>query len=69
VKQRDRYDVSGLEEAQTQPGSRGRVLKNLLGIQSKCEMDRVDSREQFRALLDPATAVRVGGQAEVSRWT
>ncbi|MBI5115950.1 hypothetical protein HZA56_05710 [Candidatus Poribacteria bacterium] len=28
----DRYDVSGLSEAQFEPGSDGLVLKNLLGI-------------------------------------
>lgn len=45
-----RYDTSGLVEAQFEPGSRGRVLKNLLGIKSKREMDRVAQREQFRTL-------------------
>jgi cell filamentation protein len=44
------YDASGLIEAQFEPGSHGRVLKNLLGIKSKREMDRVEAREQFRAL-------------------
>jgi hypothetical protein len=32
---RDRYDVAALEEAQWEPGSRGRVLKNRLGIRRK----------------------------------
>jgi len=45
-----RYDTSLMEEAQFEPGSRGRVLKNLLGIKSKREMDRVEAREQLRAL-------------------
>ena len=45
-----RYDVSGLIEAQYQPGSRGRVLRNLLGITSKREMDEAEAREQKRAL-------------------
>lgn len=40
----------GLIEAQFEPGSRGRVLKNLLSIKSKREMDRVEAREQLRAL-------------------
>lgn len=35
----DRYDVSGLSEAQFEPGSDGLVLKNLLGIASSAEMD------------------------------
>jgi cell filamentation protein len=46
----DRYDVSGLEENRFEPGSHGRVLKNLLGIKSKREMDRMEGREQVRAL-------------------
>jgi cell filamentation protein len=45
-----RYDTSAWEEAQFEPGSGGRVLKNLLGIKSKREMDRVEAREQLRAL-------------------
>src|SRR3989304_3228204 len=45
-----RYDTSGLTEAQFEPGSRGRVLKNKLGIKSKREMDRIEAREQIRAL-------------------
>jgi cell filamentation protein len=46
-----RYDTSGLIEAQFEPGSRRRVLRNLLGIKSKREMDRVEARAQVRALL------------------
>ena len=45
-----RYDVSGLVEVQHQPGSRGRVLRNLLGIISKRQMDEIEAREQKRAL-------------------
>ena len=48
----NRYDVSGLIEAQYQPGSRGRVLRNLLGIASKRQMDEIEAREQKRALKD-----------------
>jgi hypothetical protein len=36
-----RYDVSGLIEAQHQKGSRGRVLRNLLGISSKQVMEEI----------------------------
>lgn len=50
MKKAKRYDVSGLLEAQFEPGSRGQALKNLLGIKSKREMDRVEQREQIRAL-------------------
>ena len=35
----NRYRTSGLAENQFEPGPRGRVLKNLLGIKSKREMD------------------------------
>jgi len=38
-----RYDVEHLIEAQFEPGSRGRVLKNLLGIQRKREMDALEA--------------------------
>jgi cell filamentation protein len=48
----DRYDVSGLVEAQFELGSRRRVLKNLLGIRRKREMDRVEGIEQLRALRE-----------------
>jgi len=50
MKKISRYDMFGLIEAQFEPGSRGRVLKNLLSIKSKREMDRVEAREQLRAL-------------------
>lgn len=53
MKRGDRYDAFGLEEAE--PGSRGRVLKNLLGIKKKREMDRVEAREQLRALEELAS--------------
>lgn len=48
----NRYDVSGLIEAQYEPGSRGRVLRNLIGISSKRLMDETEAREQKRALKD-----------------
>jgi cell filamentation protein len=47
-----RYDTSELIEAQFEPGSRRRVLRNLLGIKSRREMDRVEARAQVRALLE-----------------
>jgi cell filamentation protein len=37
-----RYDVSKLVEAQFEPGSRRRVLKNLLGMRRKRVMDHVE---------------------------
>ena len=54
MKQSSRYDVGGLEEAQSEAGSRGRVLRNRLGIRSKREMDRIEAREQIRALEELA---------------
>lgn len=39
----DRYDMSGLPEAQFEPGSNGQVLKNRLGITSKQEMDNTEA--------------------------
>ena len=53
MKRGDRYDASGLEDAE--PGSRGRVLKNVLGIKKKREMDQVEAREQLRALEELAS--------------
>ena len=55
MRRKDRYDTTDLEENQFQPGSRRRVLKNLLGITSKREMDRLEGREQVRALEELAS--------------
>ena len=44
-----RYDASKLMEAQFEPGSRGRVLRNLPGITRKREMDQIEARELRRA--------------------
>ncbi|MBU1691790.1 MAG: Fic family protein [Gammaproteobacteria bacterium] len=38
-----RYDTDHLAEAQFEPNSRGRVLKNLLGIRLKREMDALEA--------------------------
>jgi hypothetical protein len=50
MKQNGRYAIKGLDEAEFEPGSGGRVLKNLLGIKNKREMDTVEAREQLRAV-------------------
>ncbi|MEI7637159.1 MAG: Fic family protein [Syntrophus sp. (in: bacteria)] len=50
-----RYDVSELVEAQYQQGSKGRVLRNLLGITGKRLMDETEAREQKRALQEILT--------------
>ena len=46
-KKTNRYDASNLAEAQFEPGSRKRVLKNMLGIKSKREMDRIEALVQL----------------------
>lgn len=43
MNKKDRYDVSGLPEAQFQPGSQGKVLRNKLGVTSKTVIDRVEA--------------------------
>ena len=47
-----RYDVSELIEAQYEPCSRGRVLRNLLGITGKRKMNELEAKEQKRALKE-----------------
>ena len=49
MKSTDRYDTSALVENQYEPGSYGRVLKNLLGIKKKREMDETESEELKQA--------------------
>lgn len=55
MKQKDRYDTADLDENQFEPVSRRRMLKNLLHIISKREMDRLEGREQMRALEELAS--------------
>lgn len=50
MKKSKRYDTSHLIEDQTEPGSKGRVLKNKLGITSKREIDRHEKAEQIRTI-------------------
>lgn len=45
-----RYDTSSLIEDQHEPGSRGRVLKNLLGTKTKREMGKIESRELLHTM-------------------
>lgn len=49
MKKGGRYDASKLVEAQFELGSGGRVLKNLLGVKRKREMDQIEARELRRA--------------------
>ena len=60
----DRYDVSGLPEAQCEPGSNGLVLKNLLRITSKDVMDEAEARA-----LEQAMDVLVRSYGETHRVT
>ncbi|MBI5314733.1 MAG: Fic family protein [Nitrospirae bacterium] len=46
----DRYDVSGLPEAQFEPGSHGLVLKNRLGVAAKQDMDNAEARALEHAM-------------------
>ncbi len=56
-----RYTVAQGPEAEFQPGSHGRVLRNLLGITSKREMDRVEYdalarvQEQYLGTINTGT--------------
>lgn len=47
-----RYSTAGLVEAQHEPGSRGRVLRNLRGITGVREMAWAEHQEQMCALRD-----------------
>ena len=47
---KDRYDVSHMPEGQFEPGSRGLVLKNLLGIKSRKEMEALETERYMRVL-------------------
>lgn len=44
-----RYDIDHLAEAQFEPGSRGRVLKNILGIRGKRAMDEIEAAKLAEA--------------------
>lgn len=46
-----RYDTDQLAEAQFEPGSRSRVLKNLLGIRRKREMDTHEAAKLFAVTM------------------
>jgi cell filamentation protein len=50
MKKQGRYGSSGMVEDQYEPESRRRVLKNLLGIRSKRQMDELEAKTQALAL-------------------
>lgn len=60
----DRYNVSGLPEAQFEPGSNNQVLKNRLGLTSKEDMDAAEARA-----LEQAMDVLVRTYDETHRFT
>ena len=49
MKKSSKYDTSGLIENQFELGSRKRVLRNLLGIKSKKQMDELEALEYAKA--------------------
>jgi cell filamentation protein len=51
-KKSDKYDVSNLVEAQFEPGSKGLVLKNLLGIKNEREIYIKETEEYVRVLSE-----------------
>jgi cell filamentation protein len=60
----DRYDVSDLPEAQSEPGSNGLVLKNLIRITSKQVMDEAEARA-----LEQTMDILVSAYSETHRFT
>lgn len=51
----DRYDTSYLPEDQFEPGSNNTVLRNLLGIKDKVELDRIEEA-RFERLMEGAAS-------------
>jgi cell filamentation protein len=51
MKKQGRYDVSHLTESQFEPGSRGRVLRNQLGIIKKREIEEIET-QALQAVID-----------------
>ena len=66
-----RYDTEHIAEAQFEPGSRGRVLKNLLGIRSKRAMDELEATKLADATaraIRHVTAVQRFTAADICQW-
>ena len=66
-----RYDTDNLIEAQFEPGSRGRVLKNILGIRSKREMDALEATKLADATdwtIRHVTADQRFTAADICHW-
>jgi cell filamentation protein len=66
-----RYDVDHLTEVQFQPGSRGRVLKNILGIYGKRAMDAIEASKLSDATdwaIHNVSADQCFTAADVCHW-
>ena len=66
-----RYDTDHLTEAQFEPGSRSRVLKNRLGIRSKREMDALEATKLAEATdwaIRHVTAEQRFTAADICQW-
>jgi cell filamentation protein len=57
MKKSGRYETSKLIEDQYEPGTRKSILKNLLGIRKKREMDRIEAAEQLRTLNEQVNTI------------
>lgn len=55
----DRYDTSRLPEDQYEPGSNGTVLRNLLGITDKAELEDVEEKRFERLMEEAATRFNI----------
>ena len=66
-----RYDIDYLTEAQFERGSRGRVLRNILGIRSKRAMDEIEASKLVEttdwAIRHVATDQRFTA-ADICQW-
>jgi len=58
MKKSGRYRTAHLIEDQFEPGSRGRVLKNKLGIKSMAVMNRREKDAQMRAIGELSETLR-----------
>lgn len=66
-----RYDTNQLTEAQFEPGSRGRVLQNLLGIRGKRAMDEMEATKLADATdwaIRHVTAEQRFTAADICQW-
>lgn len=68
---KSRYDTDNLTEAQFEPGSRGRVLQNILSIRRKREMDALEATKLVEVTdwaIRHVTADQLFTAAEICKW-